>query len=162
MHFADLHDTPGRMKAKGVIRKLVPWAESRSYFYWRLTRRLREFELYDKVMNGIPTASRSTRKQFTKDLRSFYATSLHIDSADLEECWDEDRKVLSWLNEQSSRSVQEFFWQKRSALQGEQIASRVQDLVGSATSSSAVVAALQQSFQSLSAEEKALLQAALQ
>ena len=42
---ADLHDRPERMLAKGVIRKIVPWAESRRYFYWRLRRRLREEEL---------------------------------------------------------------------------------------------------------------------
>lgn len=46
VHFADLHDTPGRMKAKGVIRQLVRWSESRSYFYWRLRRRLQEFDLH--------------------------------------------------------------------------------------------------------------------
>ena len=39
-HFADLHDTPGRMLHKGVIRQVVPWAGSRTFFYWRLRRRL--------------------------------------------------------------------------------------------------------------------------
>ena len=33
------------MLAKGVIKKIVPWAEARTYFYWRLCRRLREEEL---------------------------------------------------------------------------------------------------------------------
>ena len=36
--FADLHDRPGRMKAKGVIREVVPWETSRTYFYWRAHR----------------------------------------------------------------------------------------------------------------------------
>ena len=40
--FADLHDRPGRMKAKGVIRDVVPWERAREYFYWRVRRRLRE------------------------------------------------------------------------------------------------------------------------
>merc|ERR1711988_1478706 len=40
--FADLHDRPGRMKAKGVIREVVDWPSSREYFYWRLRRRLAE------------------------------------------------------------------------------------------------------------------------
>merc|ERR1719149_615918 len=38
--FADLHDRPGRMKAKGVIRDVVPWKRARSYFFWRVQRRL--------------------------------------------------------------------------------------------------------------------------
>lgn len=40
--FADLHDRPERMLAKGVIRAVVPWAESRTRFYHRLRRRLAE------------------------------------------------------------------------------------------------------------------------
>ena len=40
--FADLHDTPGRMKAKGVIKEIVPWKNARKYFYYRLKRRLEE------------------------------------------------------------------------------------------------------------------------
>ncbi len=159
-----MHDTPGRMKAKGVIRKLVPWAESRAYFFWRLTRRLREFELYDGVMKDIPLASRVSRKEFTQELQSFYAKSTQMDDAnELEVSWDNDRKVLAWLNEQSSSSVQDFTWQKRSALQVQQITSRLQDLMKNASSSSSSsMSLLQQSLSSsLSPEEKALLQAAL-
>lgn len=49
VQFADLHDTPGRMAAVGVIRRAVPWAEARSFFYWRLRRRLAEFHLRKEV-----------------------------------------------------------------------------------------------------------------
>ncbi|CBJ33018.1 Acetyl-CoA carboxylase [Ectocarpus siliculosus] len=45
VQFADLHDTPGRMEARGAVRKVVPWTESRSFFFWRLRRRLAEFDL---------------------------------------------------------------------------------------------------------------------
>jgi acetyl-CoA carboxylase / biotin carboxylase 1 len=44
-HFADLHDCPGRMLAKGVIPAVIPWEESRAFFYHRLNRRLAEFKL---------------------------------------------------------------------------------------------------------------------
>ncbi|KAJ8605817.1 hypothetical protein CTAYLR_000576 [Chrysophaeum taylorii] len=44
VHFADLHDTPVRMKAKSAIRDVVPWKRARSFFYWRLRRRLVELE----------------------------------------------------------------------------------------------------------------------
>lgn len=38
--YADLHDVSLCMKEKGVIRKIVPWEKSRSFFYYRLLRRL--------------------------------------------------------------------------------------------------------------------------
>jgi len=40
--FADLHDTPGRMQAKGCIQGSVPWAQARQFIYSRLLRRMRE------------------------------------------------------------------------------------------------------------------------
>lgn len=40
--FCDLHDTPGRLLAKGAIRKIVEWETARTFFYWRLQRRLSE------------------------------------------------------------------------------------------------------------------------
>ena len=39
--FADLHDRPERMLAKGVIRSIVNWRGARTYFYWRIKRRVR-------------------------------------------------------------------------------------------------------------------------
>ena len=42
LSFADLHDTPGRMLAKNVIRDILSWRTSREYLYWRLSRRLFE------------------------------------------------------------------------------------------------------------------------
>lgn len=38
--FADLHDKTGRMKAKGVIKDAVPWAKSRTYFFYLAKRRI--------------------------------------------------------------------------------------------------------------------------
>jgi acetyl-CoA carboxylase/biotin carboxylase 1 len=49
VEFADLHDRAGRMVAKGVIRDSVKWPEARSYFHWRLRRRLAEDALLDRV-----------------------------------------------------------------------------------------------------------------
>ena len=39
VQFAELHDTPTRMKEKGCLREIVPWGGARKYFYWRLRRR---------------------------------------------------------------------------------------------------------------------------
>ena len=40
IHFADLHDRPGRMLAVGAIKAIVPWQEARTTFYRRLCERL--------------------------------------------------------------------------------------------------------------------------
>lgn len=40
VQFAELHDRPGRMQAKGCINGVIPWIESRRFFYWRVRRRL--------------------------------------------------------------------------------------------------------------------------
>ena len=49
VQFCELHDTPGRMKAVGVIRQEVDWKSSRAFFYWRLRRKLAEFDLRKKI-----------------------------------------------------------------------------------------------------------------
>lgn len=43
--FADLHDKTGRMRAKGVIKDAVPWADSREYFYHLSKRRIIQDDL---------------------------------------------------------------------------------------------------------------------
>jgi len=53
--FADLHDTPGRMKAKNVIRCPVDWETSRSFFYWRMRRRLIE----TRIVSDLRAAQKS-------------------------------------------------------------------------------------------------------
>jgi acetyl-CoA carboxylase/biotin carboxylase 1 len=59
MKFADLHDTPGRMLAVKSINGIVQAAECRSFFYWRLRRRLQilslatEFSLTESQVESI-------------------------------------------------------------------------------------------------------------
>eukprot|EP00737_Agarophyton_chilense_P001387 gb/GEZJ01001557.1/.p1 GENE.gb/GEZJ01001557.1/~~gb/GEZJ01001557.1/.p1 ORF type:complete len:2331 (-),score=312.23 gb/GEZJ01001557.1/:1422-8057(-) len=52
--FCDLHDTPGRLIAKGAVRRIIDWREARSFFYWRLQRRLAEERLRKKVLQADP------------------------------------------------------------------------------------------------------------
>ncbi|KAI0495328.1 hypothetical protein KFK09_025478 [Dendrobium nobile] len=47
--FAELHDTSLRMAAKGVVKEVVDWKGSRSFFYKRLNRRLFEWSLIKLV-----------------------------------------------------------------------------------------------------------------
>ena len=41
------------MEAKEVIHGTVPWRRARSFFYWRLRRRLAEFALRKYVMEQV-------------------------------------------------------------------------------------------------------------
>lgn len=71
-HFADLHDKPGRMKAKKVIRDIVTWPESRSFFYHRLKRLLLEDEILtlierEELKGEIPMLSRSESLSIIRD-----------------------------------------------------------------------------------------------
>ncbi|CAM9604148.1 unnamed protein product, partial [Phaeothamnion confervicola] len=89
VQFADLHDTPGRMVAAGAIRAVVPWTQARSYFYWRLRRRLAEFDLRKQLMRAEPAmqaqeASRVVREWFI---------SMGNDTA----AWEDDKAVLQWM-----------------------------------------------------------------
>jgi acetyl-CoA carboxylase / biotin carboxylase 1 len=101
VHFADLHDTPGRMQAKGVIRKQVPWAHSRKYFFWRLRRRLAECEVASTMMEidaTIPDKQTAFQKLHEWHLQSSPASSPSTDVSS-PAFWDDDRKVMCWLQE---------------------------------------------------------------
>ena len=82
--FADLHDRPGRMKAKGVIRDVVPWERSREYFFHRVRRRLAQDAL-------------------VKTLKASDAALTHTDAVALlrgwvgEVDWEDDKAMLAAL-----------------------------------------------------------------
>eukprot|EP01117_Protostelium_nocturnum_P006363 TRINITY_DN2299_c0_g1_i1.p1 TRINITY_DN2299_c0_g1~~TRINITY_DN2299_c0_g1_i1.p1 ORF type:complete len:2212 (+),score=828.58 TRINITY_DN2299_c0_g1_i1:166-6801(+) len=101
--FADLQDTPGRMKAKGVIREVVPWAEARSYFYYRLKRRLGEESLKKKLVQAN-TQNLGSSKQSHSDLiatiKSWFSESAKGSS------WEDDKAFISWMERESS-SIEE-------------------------------------------------------
>merc|ERR1712137_908437 len=83
LHFADLHDRPGRMKAKEVIRSVVEWKTSRSYFYHRLRRLLAEEKLREKLAEFQPTY---THEQGTQTLKSLIPSDI----------WDDDKQFTEW------------------------------------------------------------------
>jgi hypothetical protein len=66
--FAALHDTPGVMKAKQVISEIVPWQESRTFFYTALRRRLAEVAIDTALQKANPALSAAERK---KTIESF-------------------------------------------------------------------------------------------
>ncbi|KAJ1972613.1 acetyl-coenzyme-A carboxylase, partial [Dimargaris cristalligena] len=70
LHFAELHDTPGRMHAKGAIRRILDWKDARRYFYWRTLRRVQEEHARRAIVTACPSTDRS--QQTTLLSRWFY------------------------------------------------------------------------------------------
>mmetsp|Transcript_4903 Transcript_4903/g.18418 ORF Transcript_4903/g.18418 Transcript_4903/m.18418 type:complete len:2238 (-) Transcript_4903:55-6768(-) len=68
IQFCDLHDTPGRMKEKGVISDVMQWKNSRRFFFWRLRRRLAEFNLYRVAQEIDPSIAFADKKRHVEEL----------------------------------------------------------------------------------------------
>ena len=96
-HFADLHDKPERMKAKGVIRSVVDWNTSRSFFYWRLRRRLAELDTVSRLREAD---SSLTISQASKILCESFEAGTEKESKTSSSWESDDRRVLTWLTEQ--------------------------------------------------------------
>jgi acetyl-CoA carboxylase/biotin carboxylase 1 len=94
--FADLHDTPGRMLAKGAIRRVVEWRDARRVFAHRLRRRLMEMSLVDDILLHRPDMGREEAVELSKQWLS-PATSHGGMGAD-----EEDEAVVSWIRANSA------------------------------------------------------------
>ena len=98
VQFCELHDTPGRMKAVGVIRQQVEWKSSRSFFYWRLRRKLAEFDLRKKLIEaaevgrGVKTP---TPLEATEIIKQWFLATPSM----TEEKWEDDKAMLTWMGE---------------------------------------------------------------
>jgi acetyl-CoA carboxylase / biotin carboxylase 1 len=71
-HFADLHDTPGRMASKKCIAGVVEWRRSRSFFHWRLRRKLAENSLIHHITS---TTGISSFKKVSELLKIWFVRS---------------------------------------------------------------------------------------
>lgn len=99
VHFADLHDTPERSLEKGCLSEIVPWRNSRRFFYWRLRRRLLEAEVRRDILEtqpglGVRQVEAMLRRWFVEDKG---ATESYL--------WDRDEAVASWLEAQSANET---------------------------------------------------------
>lgn len=56
IHFADLHDTSNRMKAKQAIRDVVQWKNARVFFIHRIKRQLLLFSLRSEISQKLGTS----------------------------------------------------------------------------------------------------------
>lgn len=108
LQFADLHDRPGRMEAKGVIRRVLHWKDSRRFFYWRLRRRMSE----DPILNRMKSATPATDDDVAGDPKRLATSAADIrnghrrvlktwasDAIDEEEFYKNDRAVACWYEE---------------------------------------------------------------
>lgn len=99
--FADLHDTPGRMKAKNAIREVVPWKSCRTYFYWRLRRRLAQLNIRRQIMKA---SGDSTSSVADSTLKSWFEISVQNSkhSSASPQAWEDDRLVYDWLSSETN------------------------------------------------------------
>jgi acetyl-CoA carboxylase/biotin carboxylase 1 len=106
LKFAQLHDTPGRMKAKGVISKVLQWRRARAFFYFRLRRRLAEERLRRVVSQAAP------------DL-AYAAVSALLREWMGEERWADDREAIPWLEADPSPAADQIRELRRRAVRSQ-------------------------------------------
>lgn len=92
--FCGLQDTPGRMKAKDTIREVLEWKKSRTYFYWRLRRRLLENEIISRIQSNnlnFFDKQKILKQWINEDIK--------------QDIWNHDQKVIEWF-EKSENLIQ--------------------------------------------------------
>lgn len=147
VHFADLHDTPGRMKAKGVIRAEIKWEQSRNFFFWRLRRRLTEFDLARKLAADETKASASGFRRVVSDsLRAWFTSR-----GGSQDVWDDDRKMMLWLTE-NSKAFSTFIDTEK----GKSVAQNVSEMIAGSSNEELTLV-----MSALSKEDRAKILAAL-
>lgn len=77
LRFADMHDTPARMYAKGVLAGVVPWREARGFFAMRLKRRLTEEGLLRHIASTDVSISRLQALSMVRQWTSMAGSGLH-------------------------------------------------------------------------------------
>ena len=92
VQFADLHDTAGRMKEKGVIREELQWKDSRRFLYWRLRRRLEEEDLVKRILGANPTLD---RQRALGIVAGWFLQD--TPGADFDTGFKNDRAVVDWV-----------------------------------------------------------------
>lgn len=93
--FAELHDTSLRMAAKGVIKEVVDWSNSRAFFYRRLYRRVVEDELVKTLRDaaGYQLEYRSARNM----IKDWFLNSEVSEGK--ESSWMNDEVFFSWKDD---------------------------------------------------------------
>lgn len=141
------------MKAKGVIRKQVQWEDSRSFFYWRLKRRLIEFDVIKEVSSSQKNSKLEpgVKKTIVNNIQDWMI------SRNLEETWEDDKAFVHWMSD-NKILFQSFITEKKSEALAGNLMEGFRQLIslhdenedGSSLSSSIMASALKQ----MSVEER--------
>ncbi|XP_043720537.1 acetyl-CoA carboxylase 1-like [Telopea speciosissima] len=93
--FAELHDTSLRMAAKGVIKQVIDWDNSRSFFYKRLHRRVSEDSLIRIVRDAA--GDQLSHKVAMNLIKRWFLASKPMEV--VEETWVDDEAFLTWKDD---------------------------------------------------------------
>ncbi|XP_062099435.1 acetyl-CoA carboxylase 1-like isoform X1 [Humulus lupulus] len=93
--FAELHDTSQRMAAKGVVKEVLEWAKSRSFFYKRLCRRIAEESLIKTI---IEAAGDQLPYKSARDLIITWFSDSDI-SRSKQNAWTDDEVFFRWKDD---------------------------------------------------------------
>ncbi|XVF36762.1 hypothetical protein REPUB_Repub19eG0086300 [Reevesia pubescens] len=96
--FAELHDTSLRMAAKGVIKEVVDWDRSRSFFCRRLRRRIAESSLVKIVKDA---AGDQLSHKSAMDLIKKWFLDSNV-AKGREDTWVNDEAFFSWKDDQTN------------------------------------------------------------
>mmetsp|Transcript_10853 Transcript_10853/g.13732 ORF Transcript_10853/g.13732 Transcript_10853/m.13732 type:complete len:155 (+) Transcript_10853:689-1153(+) len=88
------------MKAVGVIENEIDWKGARSYFFWRLRRKLAEFDLRKKITDA-GNVGRGTTALSPLDASKFIQQLFNETSGLSPEMWNDDKKMLAWMAEKN-------------------------------------------------------------
>merc|ERR1712228_169841 len=100
--FADLHDKTGRMKAKGVIKEAVPWADSRKYFFYLAKRRIAQ----DNYVKTLKAADSSLDSTAALDIiKGMCSADWEDNEAVLEYFSANDDAIMSKIGEMKTASI---------------------------------------------------------
>lgn len=160
VQFCELHDTPGRMKAVGVIEKEVDWRGSRSYFFWRLRRKLAEFDLRKKIMDAGNVGSK--KSSMTPVEASEYIHSLFIEtSGQSADMWHNDKTMLTWMAEKNEFLEEKVIELKKANVSKEVFEMMVSGGILGTTCSEGVIDGLAKALEALPSEMKAQLESTI-
>ncbi|VYS48102.1 unnamed protein product [Arabidopsis thaliana] len=96
--FAELHDTSMRMAAKGVIKSVVEWSGSRSFFYKKLYRRIAESSLVRNIRKA--SGDILSYKSAMGLIQDWFRKSEIAKGK--EEAWTDDQLFFTWKDNVSN------------------------------------------------------------
>lgn len=96
--FAELHDTSLRMAAKGVIKEVVDWKNSRFFFYKRLLRRVEEESLIKTVKDAA--GDQLSDKSAIEMVKTWFLDAKTTQGK--EDAWTDDKAFYLWKHDRSN------------------------------------------------------------